>query len=76
MSRVIEEKVKVNSEAIKYAKYDKFNELLTIKFHNGKIYSYIGVEPFIFEGLKQSRSIGKFINKYIIRNEKYYYAYK
>ncbi len=76
MNKVIEEKIKVNSQAIKNAKYDRFNELLTLKFKDGKTYSYIGVEPFIFEGMKQSKSIGSFINKYIIGNEKYYYAYK
>ena len=76
MIKLNKEVVHVNSMAITKAKYDFANEILDLKFNNGKTYSYIGVEPFIFEGMRNSKSIGKFINKYIIKANKYEYAYK
>ena len=66
MKKIKEETIKVKSAAIKKAKYHYKTKILSIKFHNGNIYYYPEIEPFIFEGLKASDSIGKFLNKYII----------
>jgi len=66
MKNVKKETIKVKSEAIKKAKYHYRKKILSVKFHNGDIYYYPEIEPFIFEGLKASDSVGKFLNKYII----------
>lgn len=76
MIKINKETVHVNSMAISKAEYDYGNEILDLKFTDGKTYSYIGVEPFTFEGMRSSESIGKFINKHIIKANKYEYAYK
>jgi hypothetical protein len=66
MKNIKKETIKVTSTAIKKASYERSKKILTIKFHNGNIYYYPEIEPFIFEGLKESDSVGKFLNKYII----------
>lgn len=76
MIKINKETVHVNSMAIAKADYDYANEILDLKFNDGKTYSYIGVEPFTFEGMRSSESIGKFINKHIIKANKYEYAFK
>ena len=76
MIKINKETIHVNTMAISKAEYDYANEILDLKFKDGKTYSYIGVEPFTFEGMRNSESIGKFINKHIIKQNKYEYAYK
>lgn len=76
MINLTKETIHVNSAAIDTAKYDYDNEILDLKFWDGKTYSYIGVEPFVFEGIRTAESIGKFINKHIIKTNKYEHAYK
>lgn len=76
MIKLRKETVHVNSMAITKAEYDYNNEILDIKFTDGKKYTYIGVEPFTFEGIRNAESIGKFLNKHIIKANKYEYAYK
>ena len=66
MKNVKKETIKVSSEAIKKASYERSKKILTIKFHNGSIYYYPDIEQFVFEGLKMADSVGKFLNKYII----------
>jgi hypothetical protein len=69
MKNVKKETIKVNSEAIKKASYERSKKILSVKFHNGKVYYYPNIEPFIFEGLKTAKSVGKFLNKYIINTK-------
>jgi len=65
MKKLIKERINVNSAAIKLAEYDHRTNQLTLTFVNNREYLYESVEPFIFEGMRNAESIGKFINKYI-----------
>ena len=76
MIKLNKEVVYVNSMAISKAEYDYGNEILDLKFNDGKTYSYIGVSTNTFLSMKYAESIGKFINKHIIKANKYEYAYK
>lgn len=71
MIKLKKETVHVNSQAILSATYDYNNKSLALKFNNGKKYKYINVTPETFLSMKYAESIGKFINKYIIRNSEY-----
>ena len=68
------ETIEVNSKAIQKVTYSYSSNRLRLTFNNGKEYNYHSVEPFIFEGMRTSKSIGKFINKHIIRSHKYSYV--
>ena len=68
------ETIEVNSKAIKKVTYSYSSNRLRLTFNNSKEYNYHSVEPFIFEGMRASKSIGKFINKHIIRSHKYSYV--
>jgi hypothetical protein len=68
------ETIEVNSKAIKKVTYSYSSNRLRLTFNNGKEYNYHSVELFIFEGMRTSKSIGKFINKHIIRSHKYSYV--
>jgi hypothetical protein len=74
MIKLKKETIHVNSMAITKADYDYANEILDLKFNDGKTYSYIGVSTNTFLSMKYSESIGKFINKHIIRSHKYSYV--
>lgn len=63
--------VSVNSEAIKSAYYNYANEALTLMFTNGSKYKYSCVPRFLFHGLQESASKGKFINNYVINDFKF-----
>ena len=63
--------VNVDSEAIKSAYYNYSNEALTLMFTNGSKYKYSRVPRFLFHGLQESASKGKFINNYVINEFKY-----
>lgn len=63
--------VNVNSEAIKSADYTYSTEALTLTFTNGSKYLYSRVPRFLFHGLQESASKGKFINNYVINDFKY-----
>ena len=69
MKNVKKETIKVSSQAIKKASYERSKKILSVKFHNGDIYYYPNIEPFIFEGLKTAKSVGEFLNKYIINTK-------
>ena len=60
--------VNVNSEAIETATYDYTAEALTLTFANGGRYKYSRVPRFLFHGLQEAASKGKFINNYVINN--------
>jgi len=65
MKKLIKERINVNSAAIKLAEYDPQTNELKLTFANNREYLYKSVEPFMFEGMRNAESIGKFINKYI-----------
>ena len=65
MKKLIKERINVNSSAIKLAEYDHQTNELKLTFVNNREYLYKSVEPFMFEGMRNAESIGKFINKYI-----------
>ena len=58
--------VNVNSTAIDSADYNYSNEALTLQFRNGSRYEYSRVPRFVFHGLQEAASKGKFINNYVI----------
>jgi hypothetical protein len=68
------ETIEVNSKVIKKVTYSYSSNRLRLTFNNDKEYNYHSVEPFIFEGMRSAKSIGKFINKHIIRSHKYSYV--
>jgi len=65
------ETIKVNSSAINEVKYDIENEALQVEFINKSKYIYKEVPKHVFNGIADSDSKGKFINKYIIGKYKY-----
>jgi len=65
------ETIKVNSSAINEVKYDIENEALQVEFINKSKYIYKEVPKHVFNGIADSNSKGKFINKYIIGKYKY-----
>jgi len=65
MKKLIKDRIKVNSAAIKLAEYDYETSELKLTFTNNSEYLYKSVEPFMFEGMRNAESIGRFINKYI-----------
>lgn len=72
MRQNIEEAVHVNSTAIVVAKYSYLSNKLTLTYVNESIYAYLNVENHVFKGLRDSKSKGKFINKYILSKYKFY----
>jgi len=74
MIKLNKETVEVNSSAIKKAKYDYELQKLRITFVNGKKYDYFNVPIDKFLSMKYSESMGKFINKHILRNYNFNYA--
>jgi|TARA_R100000479_G_scaffold172546_1_gene117293 hypothetical protein len=60
--------VNVNSTAIDSADYNYSNEALTLQFQNGSRYEYTRVPRFVFHGLQEAASKGKFINNYVINS--------
>ena len=52
--------VKLDSSNLDVAEYDPFMKVLTLKFWNGGLYEYIGVEKSVFTDLKEAPSAGKF----------------
>jgi hypothetical protein len=65
MTNLIKDKINVNSAAIKLAEYNYKTNELTLTFINDRQYLYKSVEPFVFEGMRNAESIGKFINTHI-----------
>ena len=74
MEKLKKETIQVNSMAIKKATYNYSNNRLRLTFTNGKKYNYFNVPLDRFLSMKYSESIGKFINKHIIRSHNYSYV--
>jgi hypothetical protein len=68
MEKLKSETIQVNSKAIKKARYNYDNSILKLTFVNGKKYNYHNVPIDKFISMKYSESIGRFINKNIIKN--------
>jgi hypothetical protein len=56
---------RVDSSVIHSIGYDERRRLLRVRFHNGRTYSYLGVEPLEYRALLASPSIGKYFNEVI-----------
>jgi|TARA_B100000780_G_C21113123_1_gene450029 hypothetical protein len=56
----------VNSAAISTANYMYEGEFLSLTFKGGGRYVYFNVPRFLFQGLQESSSKGKFIHKYVL----------
>lgn len=63
--------VDVNSTAISTIGYQYDNYRLRITYQNGSEYEYKSVPSHVFEGLRNSNSKGKFLNKYILWDYKF-----
>lgn len=57
--------LKSQSQAIKSFDYDVDNKILKIEFNNGSIYKYLDVPESIYQGLKESPSVGQYFNSNI-----------
>ena len=68
MIKLKKETIHVNSKAIKKADYNYDDSLLKLTFANGARYNYHNVTPETFLSMKYSKSIGNFLNKYVLRN--------
>jgi len=58
--------VNVDSTAIQKAEYEYDSYRLRLTYQSGAAYDYAKVPNFVFEGLRSSKSKGKFINNYIL----------
>jgi len=63
--------IQVNSTAIQRAKFNRETNTLTLTFKNLSGYDYFNVPLHLFDGLRDSDSKGRFINKYIIGEFKF-----
>ena len=57
--------LKSQSQVIKSYDYDANNKILKIEFNNGSIYKYLDVPESIYQGLKESPSVGQYFNSNI-----------
>ena len=58
--------VTVDSAAIQSADYLYDTEKLNLTFQNGFRYEYSNVPRFLFHGLQEAASKGRFINRYVL----------
>jgi hypothetical protein len=63
--------IQVNSSAIQRAKFNRQTNTLTLTFKNLAGYDYFNVPLHLFDGLRDSDSKCRFINKYIIGEFKF-----
>ena len=55
----------LNSSAIQAVDYSSWTMILTIQFTSGGVYDFHGVPLFVFEGLINASSPGRYYNQYI-----------
>jgi hypothetical protein len=53
------------SSVIRYFRYDRARETLTITFQSGRIYAYFGVPPLVAAAFRAAPSKGIFFNQTI-----------
>lgn len=56
---------KVDSSNIEAVAYDETTEILSVRFHNGGLYTYDAVDMEVFTSLVSAPSVGKFLNTVI-----------
>lgn len=61
-----------NSSAVWSAEYDIRTSELIVYYHNDSVYKYKDVPKFIWRGLFEAESKGKFLNKNIFKKFTYY----
>ncbi|MGJ8638126.1 MAG: KTSC domain-containing protein [Opitutaceae bacterium] len=57
---------KVNSSMLYAVGYDPKSEVLEVVFNSGKIWRYYDVPLNVYEGLLKTRSVGSYMNSYVI----------
>jgi|WetSurMetagenome_2_1015567.scaffolds.fasta_scaffold577308_1 hypothetical protein len=60
----IPEMIHVSSSNIDSVGYDLQNHDVYVKFLNGSVYKYIGVEQHEYESLLHAASVGSYLNRY------------
>lgn len=60
--------IPVTSSMLQAVGYDEANKLLYVQFNNGKVYKYLDVPANEYEAMKQSESIGRYLNGVIKPN--------
>jgi len=66
------EMIQVSSSNIDSVGYDVENQEVYVRFLNGSLYKYIGVQQHEFENLRDAASVGSYLN----RNYKNVYSYE
>ncbi len=61
----------VDSSMIASVGYDKFEKILEVEFHSGKVYQYYNVDQKTCSGLIEADSKGRYMNAYIINEYRY-----
>lgn len=54
--------IPVDSSNVAFIGYDSESETLQIEFNNGSIYQYFDVPEHLFEGLRDTDSVGRFLH--------------
>ena len=60
------ERTLITSSNVKAVEYDEENEIFTVEFNRGDIYSYIGVPQHVVDDLMKAESKGRFLNQNIM----------
>ena len=55
----------VASKFIKSIGYDPRPPLLEVELKNGEVYQYLGVQQYLYTGLKQSNSIDEYFEAFV-----------
>ena len=58
---------KPKSSHIREVGYDDASRSMAVKFHNGKVYTHLGVPPEAFVNMQKYRSAGEFYHRIIKR---------
>jgi len=66
-------KIHIDSSYIDYIGYDKYNELIEIKYLNGNLYYYYKIPKEVYEEIIYSDDIEKSSHKILIEDDKYEY---
>lgn len=66
------EMIQVSSSNVESIGYDEQQQVLYVRFLNGSLYIYKGVNTYEFEGLRDAPSIGSYLH----RNIKNVYPYE
>ncbi|HLL76527.1 MAG TPA: TIR domain-containing protein [Pyrinomonadaceae bacterium] len=59
------ERIPVRSSNLSSIGYDAQSEILEVAFHSGSVYRYFGIPEYLFQGLLNASSHGKYLDRYI-----------